>query len=621
MRNFSAKAFILIVLLLFFTQFYYSFAIYNNSGNLFSWDILGYYMYLPFTIIHHDPGITNQAVIDQIFKLYEPSNGLYQAFTIPNGNRIPGYTIGMTVLYFPFFLIAHAWALLTGYPADGFSFPYQFCISNGIMVYILAGVFYLRKLLLEFFSDRVAAIVLLLICLGTNYWQEVTHASLGVHPVLFSGYAILCYLLIRWYRQPSNIASILLGLTGGLMTMIRGSEVLLTLVVLLWEVDSSRKLKERFAFFVRHYRKILLVVIAAIIAFSPQLWHWKTVSGNWYFNNYQAAEGFNFSRPNLYNIFFSFKKSLFIYTPLMIFAILGFYHLYKRNRGLFIPVFIFFVVNTYLLSCWLLWWNATSFGLRYFVQSYALMSLPLAAFVRYLSGRSTVVKLVSVAGGIFLIFLNIFQTWQTHHKILHPERNTKAYYKAVFLKTSVPQGAQELLETDRNTTMDGKNFDESRFAARTIGFCDFENVNTITVNPAFIDSSFAWSPPSSCRLDPLQPFSPTYRIPYAQVTSKAFAWLRITLRYYCTEEIDKAPVSVVAHCELDGTGRKVDKYEALDFSTSRSVKNTWNQITFEYQLPYRFYDDEPVLVYVWYRGDSIPVYIDDFKVEAFEPKY
>lgn len=618
--SYSFQTTVLISVLLYVTQFYYAFPLIASGGNLFSWDILGYYIYLPFTIIHHDPGITNQAIIDQIFKVYEPSNGLYQAFTIPNGNRMPGYTIGMAVLYLPFFLIAHAWALLSGYPADGFSFPYQFCISNGIMFYILSGVWFLRKLLLEYFNDLTTGLVLILICLGTNYWQEVTHASLGVHPVLFSGYAVLCYLLHGWYRHPDNIKSVMLGITGGLMIMIRGSEVLLTLVVIFWEVDSIQKFRDRVAYFIRHYNKILIILVVALLTFSPQLIHWKAVSGSWYFNNYQTAEGFNFSRPNLYNVFFSFKKSLFIYTPLMIFAVLGFIHLYRRSKGLFIPVFIFFIINTYLLSCWLLWWNATSFGLRYFVQSYALMSLPLAAFVSYLSGRNAAIKIVSVTGGIFLVYLNIFQTWQTHHKILHPERNTKAYYKAVFLKTSIPSGAADLLETDRNTSAEGKNFDESKFSKRTIGFCNFEDVNTISVNPGFPDSAAAWSPPYSCRLDPSQPFSPTYRIPYRQVTDKAFAWLRVTLRYFCTEEIDKVPVSVVAHCELDGTGRKVDKYEAMDFSMQPSAKNTWNHITFEYQLPYRFYEEEPVLIYVWYRGSSTPVYIDDFKVDAFEPK-
>jgi hypothetical protein len=608
-----------IAILFYVVQSYYCNQVLASANNLFSWDTLGYYIYLPFTFIYHDPGITNQGVIDSIFNTYHPSEVLYQAFQIANGNRMPGYTIGMALLYSPFFFIGHIWALLSNYPADGFSYPYQFCISNGIMVYILAGVFALRKVLLEFFEDKVVAVVLLLICLGTNYWQEVTHGSLGVHPSLFAGYAALCFLLIQWYKTPVWKYSVLLGITGGLLVEIRGSEVLLILPFLLWNVSGWNSLKQRFFFLRRNFAQLIVILLFAILIFVPQFVHWKYVSGDWYFNNYQTAEGFNFYRPNLYNIFFSFKKSLLVYTPVMAFAIAGFVWLFKRNRGLFVPVFLFFLLNTYLLSCWLLWWNATSFGLRYFVQSYVLMALPLSAFIAWCIERTKPVKYLMATLGLFLIFLNVFQTWQTYHKILHPERNTMAYYKAVFLKTKVPDGALKLLEPDRNTAFNGENFDESKFTRRLLGFCNFDDVNTIPVDPVFLDTSFSFTGKYSCILKPGLEFSPTYRFRYSQITSKTFAWLRISLRYYCIEEIKDVPVSIVTHCELDGTGRKVDKYESVDFSTQPSQKNEWNNFVFEYQLPYRFYDDEPVLVYVWYRG-QIPVYVDDFKVEAFEPE-
>ena len=84
---------------------------------------------------------------DLIFQTYNPSGTFYQAFELPNGNWSPIYTMGYAILYAPFFFIAHIWALLSNYPADGFSFPYQFSIANGVMIYIILGVFFNQAIL------------------------------------------------------------------------------------------------------------------------------------------------------------------------------------------------------------------------------------------------------------------------------------------------------------------------------------------------------------------------------------------------------------------------------------------------------------------------------------------
>ena len=148
-----------------------------------TWDVFGYYLYLPATFIHHDIALQDHTWLDDVMTHYEPSSTFYQL--------VIKYSAGMAVLYAPFFLIAHLSAPLLGYPADGFSLPYQFIIAFGCLLYALLGLSVLRKVLLHFFSDGWTAVLIALIVLGTNYLQlTVWDGTLLTHTPLFLLYGL-----------------------------------------------------------------------------------------------------------------------------------------------------------------------------------------------------------------------------------------------------------------------------------------------------------------------------------------------------------------------------------------------------------------------------------------------
>jgi len=90
-----------------------------------SWDVFGYYLYLPATFIYDDPGLENPEWMDEVMEKYQPSATLYQLVDGVEGKKVIKYTSGLALLYSPFFLIAHWIAPAMGYPADGFSLPSQ----------------------------------------------------------------------------------------------------------------------------------------------------------------------------------------------------------------------------------------------------------------------------------------------------------------------------------------------------------------------------------------------------------------------------------------------------------------------------------------------------------------
>ena len=95
------------------------------SENELTWDVFGYYLYLPATFIHHDFMLTDISWIHDVMKTHEISGTLYQLSRGPDGNTMYFFLMGMSILYSPFFFIGHIIAYLTDSPMDGFSEPYH----------------------------------------------------------------------------------------------------------------------------------------------------------------------------------------------------------------------------------------------------------------------------------------------------------------------------------------------------------------------------------------------------------------------------------------------------------------------------------------------------------------
>src|SRR5690349_17151744 len=91
-------------------------------------DGLSYYSFLPAEFIYGDHNHEYKW-----FKKAHNDNYVYSAFPDPDDNLLVEYKgrkinktyPGMSFLWMPFFFMGHGVALLTDYPDDGFSAPYQ----------------------------------------------------------------------------------------------------------------------------------------------------------------------------------------------------------------------------------------------------------------------------------------------------------------------------------------------------------------------------------------------------------------------------------------------------------------------------------------------------------------
>lgn len=420
--------------------------VFQGTTNAINWDGYGYYAYLPGIFIYGD--IEQYAFAEQHFKEYEVSSDIYQLNPTEAGGRFPIYNIGLAVIWAPVFLVTHGMVFATGIAqADGMSYPYQLMVVLMGLLFAFLGLLYLRRFLAFYFSDLVVAATLVAIGLGTNIFYYIVEKPDMTHGYLFALYAIFLYYFARGVQDEFSRGDLLrLGLLAGLMCLVRSSEIVLFAIPAFYGLRNVASFKQNFW-------RTLPIFLTALAVFSIQLIYYKVGTGSWWQNGY-AGLGFDWLEPHLLDGFFSYRRGWLVYTPIMLFALIGIFRLPKRW---ILPVLIFTIANVYLLFSWHIWWYGNTFGSRPVTQSYALLALPLAAFLAWLVGsaagaregfeKSSWRKFMPLLLLPFL-FLNLFQHWQYNQRIIPLDFTNGTYYWHVFGKTSLDKKDRVYLDTD-----------------------------------------------------------------------------------------------------------------------------------------------------------------------------
>ncbi|RXK59263.1 hypothetical protein ESA94_14070 [Lacibacter luteus] len=445
----SRNTFFLCGVLMLLTSFFY-YPKWNKQGSeaTISWDVSGYYMYLPATFIYKD--LKKCTFKDSVLAKYQPTPDFQQAFLHSSGNYVMKYPLGQALVMLPFFTAAHLYTKATNGAANGFSKPYQFALSFGMLLIAFLGLWVLRKILLHFYSDTVTALSIFCIALITNYFNYAAIDNNMVHNSLFTIYALLIYNCILFYKTPTIKKALHIGLFIGWATIIRPTEIISILIPLLWGIDNFTALKNRLQFFIKNIRYLLVAATGMAIFLFVQLAYWKYVSNEWVVYSYQD-QGFSWLHPHLYRGMFSSNNGWITYTPVMLLAFIGLPFLYKQRRQLFYTVFLFTCLFIYICFAWDIWWYGGSMGMRAMIQAYPLLTIALAAAIERIIAAKNYVKTIA---GLFIGFCLYYNVWLTHQAHLgglyRAGEMTDAYLKAVFLKWQVEPQTQFLLDRADN---------------------------------------------------------------------------------------------------------------------------------------------------------------------------
>lgn len=422
-----------------------------------TWDAFGYYMYLPSVFIYQD--ITDLKWLPEIDSLYSVTGGkLYQAGKKENGNYVFKYLGGVSIMEAPFFLIGHFIAVNTKYKADGFSPPYQYAIAFGAVIYCILALFLLRALLLRFFSDRSTAISLVLLVTATNLIQYVSVDSAMSHSYIFPLYVVIIYTTIRWHSKPSILWASLTGLTIGLATIGRPTEAIMLFIPLLWDTQTKESRKAKWSLVRNNIPHVLFAVTFGLIGILPQLIYWKISSGSFV---YDVGSKWVFLDP-FFRVLFGWESGWFIYTPITILFILGFFFIKRfpfRNS-----VIVFCLLNIWIVISWFDWKYGATYSTRALVQSYPVFAFSFTAIIERINLKRW--RYIFYLLGLYLIFVNVFQLKQYDRTVLHFRDMNRQYYSKIYL--------------NRNPTpldislMDTREFlkDEGKYDQKVIFFSD-----------------------------------------------------------------------------------------------------------------------------------------------------
>lgn len=378
-------------------------------------DAMHYYGYLPAVLLHQDMRFT---YLDTLTA--ESAKGMHFMFdTTGDGERHFKMWVGEAVMLSPFFLLGHAMASANGEMLHGYGPSYYWALALGAWVYLGLGLLCIRSVLRKLeFEEHVVAATLLLLGLGTNllYYSSIEMAMSHVYS--FFLFALFFWLLLRGQEKLRPLRSIVLGIVVGLIVLTRPTNLLIVLVALLWGVHSLTTLQARLRSLRANYRLIALSALSAgvVLSIQPILWHWGT--GHWFIHSY-GDETFFWTDPQFGKVLFSYRKGWFIYTPLMVLCLPGLILGWRKFGSYQFPLGVFLLLNIYVVSSWWCWWYGGSLGHRAFIESYALLSVPLAISLSYLLRKWWTVLTCAVLGGAITFNIRIHDRYEAG--ILHPD--------------------------------------------------------------------------------------------------------------------------------------------------------------------------------------------------------
>ncbi|HQQ94112.1 MAG TPA: hypothetical protein PLQ93_06125 [Bacteroidia bacterium] len=348
-------------------------------------DGLGYYVYLPARVIYQDKHYTYTWFSKVYEKHYIHFSGVKAEDNFLcdyEGKKVNKYYPGLSVLWIPFFLLAHAFACVFQFPANGFSLPYQLALGAASIFYLVLALLYLRKLLFRMTGLAWAA---LLVPVGIFYGTNLFHYALNQNSLshVYSFSMMVCFAYFAhtfFHREDQRTRSFLLSLFFYLILVsIRPLNAIA--LVLLPALANKGQWKTAFARPRLNWSALALAVLILWVVIR-QLYILKTATASFFPNTYKA-EYFGFQNAQFWRVSFSYQAGLFLYSPLLLLSFFGMPFAANRAQKVILP--LFFLAMLYLYSCWWYWPIAS----RAMVDFYLIPAMLLAFLFKAVAQRRT----------------------------------------------------------------------------------------------------------------------------------------------------------------------------------------------------------------------------------------
>ncbi|PLX14488.1 MAG: hypothetical protein C0598_01240, partial [Marinilabiliales bacterium] len=400
----------------------------ENSAHFIDGDGSGHYAWLSAIFVHHSLDFKDVFEAEKSRKTIDYQGHNYHEI---NGITINKFPPGTAFLIMPFFLMAMLISMFAGLPIDGYSTVFQYSVGIAAVFWCWVGLLYLIRLLKSFDIGSNAALLFAGAALfGTNLFAYTFIMPSFSHVYSFSIISVLLY-NVRRYFVCNNKRNLVFGaLSLGLIFMIRPVNILVIFAIP-FMADDRKMFK---ASVIAKFKSLdfLIATVVLFLTVSPYLIiNYLQTSQLMYFA--YKGEGFYWTRPELFNFLFSFRKGWLVYTPLFLLLFPAIIVTFKRNKFRFYWFLIFIFTLIYVFSSWWNWFYGDSFGMRPMVDFTSVFMVFIALLYKPLNNYFKKLIYIYI---LLVISINFIQSYQYARGIIHPDSMNKEAYFEVFLKTS-----------------------------------------------------------------------------------------------------------------------------------------------------------------------------------------
>ena len=365
---------------------------------VYGFDPVGYFSWVRSAVVDGD--------LDTMDEYAVFGNAAISGPTATGYNHNP-YPVGTALLWTPFFLTAHIGenlrATIFNLPQPtGYETSYVFLVGIGSVIFGFTTILLLYGLSRRYFGKSAATLAALGGWLATPLvFYSYSHPTMAHAADAF----VNTLVVLAWValRRDTPGRWFVLGAATGLAMLVRTQNALLILVpsiVLFGQLMNVLRSRGRIVSFSqsengRTIRKWLLSVgaysLGVLLTFLPQLFTWRIVYGSWIVGNpysYSDAGQFYWGRLWVDRVLFSTDRGLFIWSPIIALAVLGFVPLFRRDRRLAIFLTWSLIGRIMLVSMWSAPTGAISFGARLLLNNMPAYILGLAALAHGLLRRN-----------------------------------------------------------------------------------------------------------------------------------------------------------------------------------------------------------------------------------------
>jgi len=352
----------------------------------------------------------------------------YQIFFYERTQRYASvFPYGVAFLYLPFYWLAGAAdRLALFHPNDGYFLVHQgVTFAYGFFSLVGSNLYSLLAALLAFLAARrlsslkVACLSSLALFLGTPLLYYTTIEPLNSHiPGTFL-VALFLYLYLAYGHRKATW--FVLGLVAGLALLVRWQLVLYPLA---WGLVELPKRPRR--------------VALSSFGFALVSWHLPFTWWRLFGSPFVVPASLQRQRPFLAGpvfvkeVLFSPERGLFVWSPLVLLALLGLMPLFRRERRLSIFFALAFLFQLLMNASLYDWYGGWAFGMRRMTELYPLLVCSLAVLlvsVPPLSRKPRALLGLSLGAVLFLCLAFSLLLFFSHLNYIntvlaHPEGST-----------------------------------------------------------------------------------------------------------------------------------------------------------------------------------------------------